>query len=107
MVTAKKLWEKAKKRNPSPLRDRDYFLVGVSAIAGSVVSVLLSRIDFKTVKSLTNIVFVDFLIYAILLTIFTVVILYTILKLFLFLSYVTGFFTLLWEKKNIPKIRKR
>lgn len=86
--TRKELWNKAKKKFPKEIDEKNSFLIIISATVGSVVSVLLSKLDFNVVKPLTKIGVLDLIIYAILLC-------------FLVLSIISFF---LWIKTFLNRI---
>jgi len=78
----KAAWRKAKqKKTHYQINDREYVLIGASAAAGAIISVMLSKIDFNEVKSLTGHPLADFLIYAALLSTFIIFIIRFVMKL--------------------------
>jgi len=103
MSTCKELWVQAKKKNPPPIKKRDYILIGVSAAVSSIVSTLLSKIDFNTVNSSTGYPFVDLLIYGLTLAILVSIAFWVLLKLLELSNTLQDFFLLLWQRKEVKK----
>jgi len=99
MPTYTELWKQAKKKNPPPIKEEYYITIAVSASAGGLVSVLLSRIDiFKS--PLINIPLLDFLLYALILGFFVVGIIFTLFKIIVSWSTFWTFLGLLYKKKE-------
>lgn len=98
--TRKEVWKETKKKFPSEIREKEYNLIILSSSISSVVAILLSNINFETVKPLTRIVFVDLLIYALLLSFLAIAVVRLFLNIINFLNRIGHFFYLVKKRKT-------
>lgn len=97
MITFKQLWRDASKKYKTPITDKDFIIIVVASAVSGGVSVLLSEIDWSKL-SFTGVLFLDFILSALILSGVIAGIVYLLFKILRWINVFGEFLTLVWKK---------
>lgn len=109
MPTFKELWKRASKKYKPEITNQEFIVIIVSSAVSGGVSFFLSKVNLAQF-TFTKIFFLDFIIAALVLSLFIAIIVSTFFKIIRFLNVFGEFLSLAWkewtfkeEKKEQPK----